>query len=219
MLRRVEVDSEAAERYSWRMAERKLGLQLLDPKATTTTLKDWVEQAKAKGFSSVTVFSSRVMEATHWLEDSKTQVCAAIGYPWGQMDPDVKRFEVETACENGAQQIEYTPFLPPVLEGDHKRFLRELNDAVEAAEERPLYLNLTFGQFDQLQLATIRNMAEEAKVSGFLVTPSFSISEHQKQSATLELKVVAENLELVRELNARAINHFSLPSGLLPLLG
>ena len=200
------------------MDDTKLELRLLEANASTPSLRDLVNSARAKGFSAVTVFSSRVLEVAHWLEDSGVQVCAAVGFPGGETDPDVKRYEVEVACDNGAQQIEYAPFLPPLMEGDHRRLLRELNDAVEASEERPFFLSIPLDHIDDGQISILAALSEEAKVSGILLPDVRRVEQVQKAVGKLKIKAVVDNVEQIRALSLHGIAHFSVQPAVLSAL-
>jgi deoxyribose-phosphate aldolase len=92
--------------------------------------------ARAKGIRAVSVNSSRLIMAVAGLEDSAVQVVALIGFPMGTSDSDVKRYEAEVAVDFGAQEIELILNLDHLKNNSHRAMMRELNDVVEAVDER-----------------------------------------------------------------------------------
>ena len=111
---------------------------LLKADATVREIATLCNEARARGFHSVCVNGSRVVQARAQLEDSDVKVSAVAGFPLGAADSDAKRYEVETAIDNGAQEIDVVLNLGRLKDGDHRYVLRELRDVVEAADERPV---------------------------------------------------------------------------------
>ena len=70
------------------------------------------------------------------LDDSNVKVASVVGFPLGAMAADVKRFETETAIDDGAHEIDVVLNIARLKDGDDKYVLRELCDVVEAADER-----------------------------------------------------------------------------------
>jgi len=95
-------------------------------------------EARAKNIRAMAVPGARLMLATAGLEDSPVQTIALIGFPMGASDSDVKRYETEVAIDFGAQELEIVLNLDHLKNDSHKAMLRELNDVVEAADERPV---------------------------------------------------------------------------------
>ena len=111
---------------------------LLKPDATVRDITIHCNEARVRGFFSVCVHGSRVAQALAQLEESDVKVGTVIGFPLGAADGDAKRYEVETAIDLGAQEIDVVLNLGRLKDGDHGYMLRELRDVVEAAEERPV---------------------------------------------------------------------------------
>ena len=108
------------------------------PDAMARDVDQVCAEAREHGFFSVCVNSSRVAQAAARLDESTVKVTCAIALPNGATDPDVKRFEVETALDNGAQIFEVSANIGLLKDGDFAAVLRELRDVVEAADERPV---------------------------------------------------------------------------------
>lgn len=95
-------------------------------------------EARAHGFFSVCVGGARVAQAAALLEDSEVKVTAAVSFPMGHADPDVKRYETEVAIDHGAHIIEVAANIAFLKDGQDAALLRELRDVIEAADERPV---------------------------------------------------------------------------------
>jgi deoxyribose-phosphate aldolase len=115
---------------------RYLDHTLLKPDATAQDIERLCAEAREHGFYAVCVPGSRVVQARHWLEDSAVKVVTVAGFPLGSSDPDTKRFEVEAAIDNGAQEVDVVLNIGRLKDGDDAYVLRELRDIVEAADER-----------------------------------------------------------------------------------
>ena len=76
------------------------------------------------------------MTARHLLENTDIKVACVVGFPLGAMAADVKRFETETAVDDGAHEIDMVLNIARLKAGDDKYVLRELIDVAEAADER-----------------------------------------------------------------------------------
>jgi len=109
---------------------------LLKPDASAAQIDQLCAEAREHKFFSVCVNSSWVAPARHLLGDSGVKVASVVGFPLGAMASDVKRFETETAIDDGAHEIDVVLNVARLKAGDHKFVLRELCDVVEAADER-----------------------------------------------------------------------------------
>jgi deoxyribose-phosphate aldolase len=108
---------------------------VLKADATAADIKKLCAEAREHKFFSVCVNGSRVAEARHFLDGSDVKVASVVGFPLGAMSTDAKRFETEAAIDDGAQEIDVVLNVGRLKDGDDKYVLRELCDAVEAADE------------------------------------------------------------------------------------
>jgi len=115
---------------------RLIDFPLHRPDATVKDVEQHCAIARKHGFASVTVNSSYIEHARHFLEGSDVRVIAAIAFPFGATDADSKRYETEVAVDNGAQEIDMVMNIGRLKSGDDKYVLRELRDVAEAADER-----------------------------------------------------------------------------------
>lgn len=111
---------------------------LLNPLLTRAELDAACQDARRFGYHALTVAGAWVEEARAAADESGLKINCLVGFPYGAMESDVKRFETEAAADSGAHEIEAVINLARFRAGDHKFILRELRDIVEAADERPV---------------------------------------------------------------------------------
>jgi deoxyribose-phosphate aldolase len=119
-----------------RALARYIDHTLLKPDAVAADIEKLCREAIEHQFWSVCVNGSRVAQAYSLVETSGVKVACTVGFPLGAMSADAKRFEVEAAIDDGAQEIDVVLNIGRLKEGDSKYVLRELRDLVEAADER-----------------------------------------------------------------------------------
>ncbi len=115
-----------------------------------------------RGARALCVNGSRVMLAAAGLEDSPVQLVALVGFPLGTSDSDVKRYEAEVAIDFGAQEIELILNLDHLKNGNVKAMLREINDVVEAADERPVSAVLETRALTRAELVTFSSQLSDS---------------------------------------------------------
>jgi deoxyribose-phosphate aldolase len=125
--------------------QRRLEWIALRPHASRAELEHQFLEAKRLNCLAVCVPGSRVELAVSLLADSEVKVSALIGFPFGSADADVKRFEVESALDSGAQEVDVVVNHGWLRDGNHGAVLRELRDIREAAEERPVKAIIELG--------------------------------------------------------------------------
>jgi deoxyribose-phosphate aldolase len=111
---------------------------LLKADATVRDIERLCAEAREHRFFSVCLNGSRVELARHLLEDTDVKVATVVGFPLGALSSDAKRFEAETAIDEGAQEIDVVLNIGRLKDRDDRLVLRELRDVVEAADERPV---------------------------------------------------------------------------------
>lgn len=162
---------------------RKIELVWLDPLGTKDQLEELCGEVRESGFYGIALPSSQIEAAYDAIGDSDLKLTCLVGYPFGTADADVKRFEAEVAADFGAHEIELLPSLSLIREGNHPRFLRELRDVVEAADERPVKVVIEAGLLSRPELehalqAVLESGAQYvATASGFFEGASASLDD------------------------------------------
>ena len=119
---------------------------------------------RARNGRALGVNGSRVLLAAAGLEESPVQLIALVGFPLGTGDSDVKRYEVEVAIDFGAQEIELVLNLDHLKNANHKAMLREINDIVEAADERPVCAVLETRALTRAEIVTISGALSDSGI-------------------------------------------------------
>jgi len=133
----------------------RVELLLAKPYPTRKDVEAHCNKARAENYRSVTVASSLVELAYDLVADEGVKVSCLVGYPFGQSDADVKRYEVEAAIDFGAHEIELVPSIGRLVEGDYQSVLREIRDVVTAADERSVRVSIEYPIWSEEQLTEI----------------------------------------------------------------
>jgi deoxyribose-phosphate aldolase len=115
---------------------RATELTLVRADATRAQIEQLCATALERGCFGVCVNSGRVIDAYHFGGEEGLKVVATIGFPFGAMDPDAKRYEAEAAVDAGAHELDAVMNIGLLKDGAHAAVVRELRDIVEAADER-----------------------------------------------------------------------------------
>ena len=160
---------------------------LAKPYPTLKDLENHVRQAKVEAYRAIVVPSGLIERACELIGDSELKIACTIGYPFGTMDPDVKRFETEAAIDFGAHEIELVPNLAALAEDRYKKVLREIRDVAEAADERPLKVVIESHLWNETQLVKIAEMVLESGAQ-FLSTSIALQGRHASGEAVQHLR-------------------------------
>lgn len=109
---------------------------VLKPDVTLKQVEQACAEAREYGFFSVCVNGTWVADARQFLEGSEVKVCCTVGFPFGAMQADAKRYETEAAIDDGAHEIDVVLNIARLKQGEDKLVMRELIDVAEAADER-----------------------------------------------------------------------------------
>jgi deoxyribose-phosphate aldolase len=133
---------------------RATELTLVRADATRAQIEQLCAAASERGCYGVCVNSSRVADAYHFGADAGLKIISTIGFPFGAMDSDAKRYEAETAVDAGAHELDAVMNVGLLKDGAYDAVLRELRDIVEAADERPVKVLVDLSLIDAVELTT-----------------------------------------------------------------
>ena len=117
---------------------------LLHPTMTDEDLRTGCELAKAYNVATVCVKPYTVKEAAGLLKGSDVLVCAVIGFPHGNSAITVKVFETETACNDGAMEIDMVVNIGKVLGNDWDYVKKEIASVVAVTKKHHAALKVIF---------------------------------------------------------------------------
>jgi len=143
---------------------RRIDRTLFAADATRRDLEELCAEALEHSLHGVAVNTSRVELACAILDESDVKVIALVGFPLGASDADVKRYEVETAVDHGAQEIDFVLNLGRLKEADHRYVLREMRDIAEAADERPVNVILEMALLTREEIVSACELALDSGV-------------------------------------------------------
>lgn len=108
---------------------------ILKPEATEADVIKLCEEAKEFGFYAVCVNSCYVPLAKELLSGTDVQIASVIGFPLGACSIDVKAYETEWACTEGASEIDMVIHVGALKEKRYDYVREDISTVVAAAME------------------------------------------------------------------------------------
>ncbi|MBI4659514.1 MAG: deoxyribose-phosphate aldolase [Verrucomicrobia bacterium] len=123
-------------KYTYSELAKMIDHSLLHPTMTDRELEDGCRLAAKYGVASVCIKPYAVKRAVEWLKGSGVLVGCVIGFPHGNSLTEVKRYETELACRDGAVEIDMVINIGKALSGDWEYIEREVKAVCEEAHHR-----------------------------------------------------------------------------------
>lgn len=117
---------------------------ILHPTMTDEDLKRECEVAKKYDVASVCVKPYAVKQAVENLKGTDVLVGCVIGFPAGNSAIEVKVFEAETACKDGAVEIDMVINVAKALQGDWDYIEKEIGAVTEACHKHGAIVKVIF---------------------------------------------------------------------------
>jgi deoxyribose-phosphate aldolase len=117
---------------------------LLHPTITDEDLKNGCALAKAYHVATVCIKPYAITAALKWLQGSDVLVCAVIGFPHGNSSVNVKVYETEQACKEGAREIDMVVNIGKVLSDDWSYVENEIASIVAVTKKYQVALKVIF---------------------------------------------------------------------------
>jgi len=117
---------------------------LLHPTMTDKDLESGCAVAKAYNTASVCIKPYAIKEAKQWLKGSDVLVCTVIGFPHGNSTTEVKVFETEQACLNGAHEIDMVVNIGKVLSNEWDHIMKEITAINDVTKNQKAALKVIF---------------------------------------------------------------------------
>ena len=109
---------------------------LLHPTMTDQELEEGCRLAANYGVASVCIKPYAVRHAVQLLKDTAVRVGCVIGFPHGNSATEVKRYETELACRDGAVEIDMVINIGKALSGDWDYVERDIQAVCDEAHRR-----------------------------------------------------------------------------------
>ncbi len=117
---------------------------ILHPTLTDADLSRECAVAKKYHVASVCVKPYAVKQAVELLADSDVLVGCVIGFPAGNSAIEVKVFETETACKDGAVEIDMVINIGKALQGDWDYIRREIKAVTDCSHKYDAIVKVIF---------------------------------------------------------------------------
>ena len=117
---------------------------ILHPTMTDDDLKRECEVAKKYRVASVCVKPYAVKQAADILKGTDVLIGCVIGFPAGNSSIEVKVFETETACKDGAVEIDMVINIGKALQGDWEYITREIKAVSDACHKHHAIVKVIF---------------------------------------------------------------------------
>lgn len=117
---------------------------ILHPTFTDDDLKKQCEIAGKFNVASVCVKPYAVRLAKEWLKGSEVEVGCVIGFPHGNSSIEVKVFETEMACKDGATEIDMVINIGKALAGQWDYVEEEILDITNASHKYNAIVKVIF---------------------------------------------------------------------------
>ncbi len=114
---------------------RMIDHTLLKAEAMPADIEKLCAEAKKYNFWSVCVNSAYVKQAKSLLRDTRTKVCAVVGFPLGAMEPQIKALETRKALRDGANEIDMVINVGALKARDDAAVLRDIRGVVENCKD------------------------------------------------------------------------------------
>ena len=120
-------------KYTYEELAGMIDHSLLHPTLTDRELEEGCREAARYGVASVCLKPYWVGRAAELLRGSGVAVGAVVGFPHGGSATEVKRYETELACREGATEIDMVINIGKALSGDWEYVERDIRAVCEEA--------------------------------------------------------------------------------------
>ena len=130
--------------YTYAQLAQMIDHSLLHPAMTDQELEEGCRIAARYGVASVCIKPYAVKRAAELLKGSGVLVGAVIGFPHGSSAMEVKRYETELACPDGAVEIDMVINIGKALSGDWDYVERDIRAVCDEAHRHGAKVKVIF---------------------------------------------------------------------------
>ena len=131
-------------KYTYEELAGMIDHSLLHPTMTDEQLRQGCELARKYKVASVCIKPYAVKMAAELLGGSGVDVGCVVGFPHGNSTTEAKRFETETACSDGAVEIDMVVNIGKVLGGDWEYVTQDIEAVVGEAHGHGAVVKVIF---------------------------------------------------------------------------
>ena len=152
--------------YTYEQIAKMIDHSLLHPTMTDQELEDGCRLAARYGVASVCIKPYYVRRAAELLRGTGVAVGTVIGFPHGGSATEVKRYETEVACREGATEIDMVINIGKALSGDWDYIEQEIRAVVEEAHRHGALVKVILENDYLTQDATKTEICRRAERAG-----------------------------------------------------
>jgi len=131
-------------KYTYEELAKMIDHSLLHPTMTDRELEDGCKLAARYGVASVCIKPYAVRRAAELLQGTGVKVGCVIGFPHGNSCTEVKRYETELACRDGAEEIDMVINIGKALSGDWDYVERDIRAVCDEAHRHGAKVKVIF---------------------------------------------------------------------------
>jgi deoxyribose-phosphate aldolase len=131
-------------KYTYDELAQMIDHSLLHPTMTDQDLKTGCKLAAKYRVASVCIKPYAVKMAAQLLKGSQVKVGAVVGFPHGGSATEVKRYETEQACRDGASEIDMVINIGKALSGDWQFVEQDIRAVVREAHKHKAIVKVIF---------------------------------------------------------------------------
>jgi len=131
-------------KYTYEELAKMIDHSLLNPTLTDPELEDGCKLAAKYGVAAVCIKPYAVKRAVELLQGTDVLVGCVIGFPHGNSATEVKRYETELACKDGAVEIDMVINPGKALSGDWDYVERDIKAVCDEAHARGAKVKVIF---------------------------------------------------------------------------
>jgi deoxyribose-phosphate aldolase len=131
-------------KYAYEQLAAMIDHSLLHPTMTDQELEDGCRLAAKYEVASVCIKPYAVRRAAELLRGTNVKVGAVVGFPHGGSTTEVKRYETEVACRDGAQEIDMVINIGKALSGDWDYVERDIRSVGDEAHRHGARVKVIF---------------------------------------------------------------------------
>ncbi|MGZ8940831.1 MAG: deoxyribose-phosphate aldolase [Limisphaerales bacterium] len=131
-------------KYTYAELAKMIDHSLLHPTMTDKELEEGCAIAAKYKVASVCIKPYFVKRAVELLKGTDVLVGAVVGFPHGSSTPEVKRYETELACRDGAKEIDMVINIGKALSGDWDFVETDIRRVCDEAHHRGAIVKVIF---------------------------------------------------------------------------
>ncbi len=169
---------------------------ILKPSASKQDIEQICKEALEYGFASVCVNPCNIKQVSELLSGSDVKVCSVVGFPHGQNLPEVKAYETELACRDGADEIDMVINYARLIDGEYDYIYDEISEVRSKCEGAVLKVILECSELNDEEIKKACEICEKAGADFVKTSTGFSsggaeIEDVRLMSDSCSLKIKA----------------------------